>query len=256
MVAAKGKRVYLTWTDEMDIALLAVLVEHHNNGDHAQNGWKPHVYNAAIRNVREKCSVEITKDNIASRCKTFDKHYEIISKILSQSGFGWDWENDKLLIDSDDVWNRYVEANKAAACYKTKVVKNWDAISAIYSKDHAYGDGAQTGVENAQISPEQVDDASPELPQKRQRTGEAILTMLGDMKTSFSDALKSTEPLPLPQVTPPAEILATLQMIPDLNRCDMLKSYGKLILNERLFQALMELPMDMRKEWILLLNDS
>ena len=55
--------------------------------------------------------MEITKDNIASRCKTFDKHYEVISKILSQSGFGWDWVNDKLLIDSDDVWNKYVEVS-------------------------------------------------------------------------------------------------------------------------------------------------
>ena len=78
--------------------------------------------------------------------------------------------------------------------------------------------------------------------------------MLGDMKTSFNDALKSTEPLPMPQVTP-AEILVALQMILDLDRCDMLKSYGKLILNERLFQALMELPMDMRKEWLLMLNE-
>ena len=111
MSAPKGKRVYLTWTDEMDNALLAVLVEHHNNGDHAQNGWKPHVYNAAIKNVRDKCNVEITTDNITSRCKTFDKHYEIISKILSQSGFGWDLDNNKLSMDSDDVWNRYVEGS-------------------------------------------------------------------------------------------------------------------------------------------------
>ena len=267
----------------MDSALLAVLVEHHNNGDHAQNGWKPHVYNAAIKNVRDKCNVEITKDNITSRCKTFDKHYEIISKILSQSGFGWDWDNNKLSMDSDDVWNRYVEVstctfkplllsnknynnltefvvyvmqgNKAAICYKTKVVKNWDAICTIYSTDHANGQGARTGAEDAQDSPEQDGDASPDLPPKRQRTGDAILCMLGDMKTSFNDALKSTEPLPMPQVTPPAEILAALQMIPDLDRCDMLKSYGKLILNERLFQALMELPMDMRKEWLLMLNE-
>jgi len=68
--------------------------------------------------------------------------------------------------------------------------------------------------------------------------------MLGDMKTSFRDALKSTEPLPLPQVTPPVEILAALEQIPDLARCDLLWAYGKLILNERLFQALMELSMD------------
>ncbi|OEL36725.1 hypothetical protein BAE44_0002256 [Dichanthelium oligosanthes] len=79
--------------------------------------------------------------------------------------------------------------------------------------------------------------------------------MLGDMKSSFHDALKSTEPLALPHVTPPSEILVALQLIPDLARGDLLQSYGKLILNERLFQALMELPLAMRKEWLLLLNE-
>jgi hypothetical protein len=44
--AKKFSRTYLAWTPEMEAALLEVLVEHHNNGDHAQNGWKPHVYNA------------------------------------------------------------------------------------------------------------------------------------------------------------------------------------------------------------------
>lgn len=40
----------------------------------------------------------------------------------------------------------------------------------------------------------------PQIYQKKQRIGEAILCMLGDKKTSFRDALKSTESLPLPQV--------------------------------------------------------
>ncbi|RLM62285.1 uncharacterized protein C2845_PM14G10560 [Panicum miliaceum] len=148
-----------------------------------------------------------------------------------------------------------LKGNKTATCYKTKVVNNWDAINTIYSIGHANDEGAKTGAEAAQDSPEQADDASPDLPQKRQQTGDAILCMLGDMKTSFDDALKSTEPLPLPHVTPPAEILASLQMIPNFARCDMLKFYGKLILNERLFQAPMKFPMDMRKEWLLMLNE-
>ena len=105
----KGTRTYKTWTNEMDTALLTVLVEHHNLGDHAQNGWKPHVYNACIRHVKEKCGVEITKENITTRIKTFDKHYEVVSTMLAQSGFGWDWENNKVSIDSEEVWSRYVE---------------------------------------------------------------------------------------------------------------------------------------------------
>jgi hypothetical protein len=67
------------------------------------------MYNAVIKVVREQCGVVVTKEKIVSRCKTFDKHYEILSKILAESGFGWDNEKNILSIDSDDVWNRYVE---------------------------------------------------------------------------------------------------------------------------------------------------
>ncbi|KAM3229547.1 hypothetical protein ACQJBY_060407 [Aegilops geniculata] len=254
----KYSRDYLTWTDEMDKVLLDVFVEHHNRGDQGQNGWKPHVYTAAIKAIRDKCGLHVTKEKICSRMKTFDKHYAMISKILSQSGFGWDWVNNKLLMDSDDVWNKYVQANPKATCYKNKEVKNWEAICTIYSKDHATGEGAMTGAET-KAQPTEPDvvavEDSPEMPQKRQRTGDAILCMLGDMKCSFQDALKSLEPLELPKVTPPLEILAALEKIPELARSNMLQAYGKLILSERLFQALMELPMDFRKEWLLMLNE-
>ncbi|KAF7039430.1 hypothetical protein CFC21_049429 [Triticum aestivum] len=242
----------------MDKVLLDVFVEHHNRGDQGQNGWKPHVYNAAIKAIHDKRGLHVTKEKICSRMKTFDKHCATISKILSQSGFGWDWVNNKLLMDSDDVWNKYVQANPKAACYKNKEVKNWEAILTIYSKDHATGDGAMTGAESA-AQPIELDEvvveASPELPPKRQRTGNAILCMLGEMKGSFQDAMKSLETLELPKVTPPLEILAALEKIPDLARSDMLRAYGKLILSERLFQALMELPMEFRKEWLLMLNE-
>ncbi|KAF7025427.1 hypothetical protein CFC21_037601 [Triticum aestivum] len=74
------------------------------------------------------------------------------------------------------------------------------------------------------------------------------------MKGSFQDALKSLEPLEQP-ITPPLEIIVALEKIPDLARSDMLRAYGKLILSECLFQALMELPMEFRKEWLLMLNE-
>ena len=105
----KGSRTYLVWTNEMDTALLSVLVDHHNRGDHAQNGWKPHVYNACIKHVKETCNIVINKEKIVARIKTFDKHYEVINKMLSQSGFGWDWDNNMVSVDSDEVWARYVE---------------------------------------------------------------------------------------------------------------------------------------------------
>ena len=155
----------------------------------------------------------------------------------------------------------FLQANKSAACYKTKVVKNWDAISTIYSKDHATGQAARTGAESAQEMADGADqnkEGSPESPTapsplgKRPRTGETLISLLGDIKTTVHSALKSTEPLELPKVTPPREILDALQQIPDLGRDYMLQAYGMLNRNVRLFDALLELPMDMRKDWLLM----
>ena len=45
-----------------------------------------------------------------------------------------------------------VQANKTCKelkSYKTKVIKNWESICIIYSKDHANGEGAKTGAEIA-----------------------------------------------------------------------------------------------------------
>jgi hypothetical protein len=69
---------------------------------------------------------------------------------------------------------------------------NWQAIQTIYSQDHATGVGARTAAKYVQEEETIVLEDSPDLPPKRQRTGEAILCMMGQMKTSFDDALKTT----------------------------------------------------------------
>lgn len=58
--------------------------------------------------TKDKCDKDITKDNISGRLRTFDKYFKVISKILSESGFGWDWINNKPSIYSGDVWDKYV----------------------------------------------------------------------------------------------------------------------------------------------------
>ncbi|KAK1566149.1 hypothetical protein QYE76_037736 [Lolium multiflorum] len=95
----------------------------------------------------EKYHVELTKDNIISRSKTFDKHYVIVNNMLSQSGFGWDDKN--MIYVEDDVWNNYAKANKDAASYRYKVIKYWDMISTLYNRDRATGEGARTANESA-----------------------------------------------------------------------------------------------------------
>jgi hypothetical protein len=138
-------------------------------------------------------------------------------------------------------------------------VKNWQAISTIYSKDHATGAGAKTGGECAQVGSSSVaqveedDEETPEAPKKRPHTADAIMSMVGELRCTFEDALKTTVALPPPKVTPPSEILAELKKIPTMEGTDLLVAYGKLTANERTFESLMALPMEMRKPWLLTL---
>jgi hypothetical protein len=73
---------------------------------------------------------------------------------------------------------------------------------------------------------------------------------MGEMRTSFDEALKATEPLPMPKVSPPIEIYDALKKL-NFEDSDLLKAYGKLIINERLFEALKALPEEIKKPWLL-----
>jgi hypothetical protein len=53
------------------------------------------------------------------------------------------------------------------------------------------------------------------------------------------------------KVTPPSAILDTLKKVPNLEDFDMLKVYEKLIVNERLFEALMTVPKKFRNPYLL-----
>jgi hypothetical protein len=69
------------------------------------------VYTVVVKNVRQKWQTEVTKKNIISWSNTFDKHYVIVNKMLCQSSFGWDYDNNMISFDSKDVWNNYVKVN-------------------------------------------------------------------------------------------------------------------------------------------------
>ena len=62
-----------------------------------------------VKNVREKCNVEITRDHVLSRCKTFDKHCSTISKLLARSEFGWDRNQKMIVIHNEDAWKMYIQ---------------------------------------------------------------------------------------------------------------------------------------------------
>ncbi|XP_051178646.1 ATP-dependent DNA helicase DDM1-like [Lolium perenne] len=154
---------------------------------------------------------------------------------------------------------------KGATCSNTKAVKNKDAVN--LSKGHTVRDGARSGGQSSQEAAaeaayENDGEGSPNLPStqlgpegnhkaKRPRTDDAVLSLLGEIKSTFQASLKPAEPVQVPKATSPREILEALKQIPDLTSADFLRAYSSLIRDDRQFESLMVLPAGMRKDWLL-----
>ncbi|KAM0842760.1 hypothetical protein ACQ4PT_058157 [Festuca glaucescens] len=166
----------------------------------------------------------------------------------------------------DPFLSRFKKAYLSATCSNTKAVKNKDAVN--LSKDHAMGDGARCGGQNSQeaaaeVAYENGGEGSPIVPStqlgpegnhmaKRPRTDDAVLSMLGQIKSTFQASFKPAEPVQVPKVTSPREILEALKQIPDLTHADFLMAYSSLIRDDRQFESLMVLPVSIRKDWLLM----
>lgn len=108
----EGKsRSYVVWTTEMDIALASVLYDQVNQGNKSHGDWKPQAYQVAVDELNATLQLQLTKDNVKNRMKSWKRHYGVIFEIRSQSTFPWTEEKKMVVVTAEDrkKWVDYVE---------------------------------------------------------------------------------------------------------------------------------------------------
>lgn len=105
---ANDRGKYVSWTDEMDRCLTQLLVEQVILGNKLDKNFKPVAYTAALTVLNDKFGLDLTKENIRNRLKTWKKQYGLVTELLSHSGFEWD-ERYKMVVANDSDWNEYIK---------------------------------------------------------------------------------------------------------------------------------------------------
>ncbi|KAM7470044.1 hypothetical protein LguiA_008227 [Lonicera macranthoides] len=283
--SSKGKG-YLTWTPQMDKILSSCFVDQMNQGNRLDGkfAWKAVSWTAAINALREGLNIYVTKGNIQSRLKTWEKHHEIISNMLSTSGFSWNYDKGRVEVE-ERVWNAYVQVHTKAVPYRRKIViDNWDDICAIFAQDRANGEGAQTAFEtDIEMATNEVsnnleetfgtndrglederaleDDAtntsggqrkssSSSLSRgkkRKERGSETMYNVLGRMADSLDRFLNSEPSKPTTQA-----VLDEVSKVTGLDETQVLKSVDLLMHDQRKFDTFSGLPAELKKPWILM----
>ncbi|XP_023768934.1 uncharacterized protein LOC111917484 [Lactuca sativa] len=116
------KKENLTWTDNMDNALVEALVKEDDIGNRVNGTFTSQAYANMIAGLSKEFNKSITKDQLKNRMKTlkgnFSKWYDMY-RGTSLSGFSWNSQT-KHIEAEDEVWEQLIKANPEAAAFRTK----------------------------------------------------------------------------------------------------------------------------------------
>uniref|UniRef100_A0A2N9FX33 Myb/SANT-like domain-containing protein n=1 Tax=Fagus sylvatica TaxID=28930 RepID=A0A2N9FX33_FAGSY len=143
---AKEKVKYMAWTSEMDRCLTEILVEEVKKGNKIDSTFKPAAYRAAITALKEKFGLELTKEHVRNRLKTWKKQFGILKELLAHKGFKWD-ETRKMVIADNSVWNDYSKAHPDAKQFRAKFIENYDELCIIVGNDQTVASSSDNDAE-------------------------------------------------------------------------------------------------------------
>ncbi|KAK7304875.1 hypothetical protein VNO77_42768 [Canavalia gladiata] len=131
-ISVKDQGRQLRWTSDMDSCLSAILVQQIKQGNRSKFDYKlkPAALEAAVLAINENFQVDLMKEHVKNRLKTWKKQYDILKELLDQSGFEWD-EKRKMVIANDSVWNEYIKKNPDARLLKGRTIRNYYELCII-----------------------------------------------------------------------------------------------------------------------------
>ncbi|XP_010247462.1 PREDICTED: uncharacterized protein LOC104590478 [Nelumbo nucifera] len=282
---AKEKGRYLVWTNEMDRCLAVTLADQVKQGNKRHKVLKHAAYMAAVRALNERFALDLTKDHVRNRLKTWKKQYAVLKELLSQSGFHWN-ETQKMVVANDSVWNDYIKAHPDARYLRARSVENYDELCIIFGNGQANGNysrdiskvdvGLSPDSDDLEIpdrclsadddvSNDNIDEgmevssqqtrARPDLlsrskrPVKRKRTVDMMVETMNAMATNIgriADALEQSS-----KTVGLDELFELVKKIPGFGDDLVIEACEFLAFDERRAKLFLKLDERLRKIWLL-----
>ncbi|XP_028116574.1 uncharacterized protein At2g29880-like [Camellia sinensis] len=136
-----SKREKLSWTNQMDDALIDALYHQHVEGNRVNGTFTTSAYDKIVKELREIYNLDLDKAKVKNRLKTIKEHFaEFYDLFKHTSGFAWS-PVTRMFTAKPEVWEALIEK------WKCTPISNYEKLAEIYGKDRATGVGAETAKE-------------------------------------------------------------------------------------------------------------
>jgi Myb/SANT-like DNA-binding domain len=146
-----GRSSEIIWEIENKQHLVdAMKAEHDSHGFLGDNGsWKTEQTNRIVTAFNTaKGGDPFDKSQITSQISILKKEYLAVKDLESQSGFGWDYEQ-QCVTAPEEVWRELIKSKKDFSKLKGKKFPFYEVLSSIYDGALAKGDYAASSSDSA-----------------------------------------------------------------------------------------------------------
>ncbi|XP_040994352.1 L10-interacting MYB domain-containing protein-like [Juglans microcarpa x Juglans regia] len=141
-VMAKDQGRHMSWTNEMDSCLAKVLVEQMKigNKNKLDKKFKPAAFEVAVLAIKENFHLDLTKDHVKNRLKTWKKQYDILQELLDQNGLEWN-EGRRIVIVNDILHGMNISRDTGpdAKQLRARSIENYDELRMIVGNEPSDG---------------------------------------------------------------------------------------------------------------------
>ncbi|CUS10986.1 unnamed protein product, partial [Tuber aestivum] len=136
------------WVSSTEKFLIEALLKRVRQGERAENGFKKAVWAQVVAELNAKFKEVLPKPITVMQAKNKEVilkcEFEIVRKIRSNSGFGWD-EFKGIPTVPALVWQEYTAVHKEAGKYRHKGLPHYELLEELFSGVAASGRFARTG---------------------------------------------------------------------------------------------------------------
>ncbi|KAL3743926.1 hypothetical protein ACJRO7_019088 [Eucalyptus globulus] len=153
-MASQKEAFIAKWTEPLTNLFVILLVEEikKKKKKKKRNRTSSTFNKAGWNNIRiefnKGAELQYTAVQLKNKVNKLKKQYASFKKLLSQSGFGWDNVNKKVVVDDPSIWESHIKDNTEWVKFKKDGFPQYPDLCIVFGDTYATGDYAAGNVED------------------------------------------------------------------------------------------------------------
>jgi len=108
-MASQKEAFIAKWTESLTNLYVNLLVEEVKKGNRTSSTFNKAGWNSIRTEFNKRAELQYTQVQLKNKVNKLRKQYGSFKKLLSQSGFGWDNVNKKVVVDDPSIWELHIK---------------------------------------------------------------------------------------------------------------------------------------------------